>query len=224
MPSNVSASPIRAVLFDLDGTLADTALDLGQALNLLLARDGLPAVEMARIRPIASHGANGLLKLGFGMGLDHPEHARYRRDYLEMYESCFDCDTVLFDGINAVLITLQARGLPWGIITNKPQRFTDRLVPKLGFAVPPRVVVSGDTTDEPKPSVKPMLHATAALNIAPENCLYIGDAERDMQAGRDAGMRTVLVRWGYIADDDDTESWAYDMAIDKPSEILDCLG
>lgn len=221
--NTLNTAPIQAVLFDLDGTLADTALDLGRALNILRVREGLSEIPIELIRPIASHGANGLLQLGFGMDKSHPEHAQFRRDYLDAYESCFDCDTVLFHGINPLLLALHEQGLPWGIVTNKPERFTERLVPKLGFATPPQVVVSGDTTGEAKPSVKPMHYAADALNVAAAACLYVGDAERDMRAGRDAGMKTVLVRWGYIAEDDDTDSWAYDIAIDAPHQILDCL-
>ena len=142
---------LQAVLFDLDGTLADTALDLGGALNALLERHGFPQKQMEDIRPVASHGASGLILLGAGISKEHPEHARWRQEYLAEYERCFDRDTVLFDGINELIRALDERGLKWGIITNKPKTFTDRLVPKLGFAVPPATVVSGDTCAEAKP-------------------------------------------------------------------------
>ncbi len=211
---------IRAVLFDLDGTLADTALDLGGALNGLLRRKGLPEVDMAKIRPVASHGANGLIYLGAGIDKSHPQHAEWRQAYLAEYEQCFDQDTVLFDGINDLLTALHQRGLTWGIITNKPHAFTHRLVPQLGFAVPPAVVVSGDTVGEAKPSVKPMLYACEQIAVAPAHCLYVGDAERDMQAGKRAGMKTVLVNWGYIAADDRVDEWPYDVAIDAPLDLL----
>ncbi len=213
----------QAVLFDLDGTLADTALDLGGALNTLLRRHSLPEKSMAEVRPVASHGASGLILMGAGIDKNHPEHAQWRQDYLAEYERCFDCDTVLFDGINDLIRALDAQGLKWGIITNKPHTFTHRLVPKLGFAVPPAVVVSGDACDEAKPSVKPMLHACAQIGIAPEHCLYVGDAERDMQAGKNAGMKTILVDWGYIAASDPTETWPYDVRIAAPLELLNCL-
>lgn len=214
---------IRAVLFDLDGTLADTALDLGGALNRLLRQKGLPEVPMTAIRPIASHGANGLIQLGANIGRDHPDHAQWRADYLAQYENCFDQETVLFNGINEMLQKLHQQNITWGIITNKPRTFTDRLVPSLNFAVPPACIVSGDTCAAPKPSVLPMHHACQLIGIAPEACLYVGDAERDMQAGRDAGMTTVLAAWGYIAESDRVEDWPIDHTIEHPQQLPELL-
>ena len=214
---------IKAVLFDLDGTLADTALDLGGALNTMLREQGLPEVSMDEIRPVASHGASGLLKLGMNLDKSDPNHARLRQQYLDTYETCFDKDTVLFDGIDDLVQAIHARGLKWGIITNKPHTFTHRLVPQLGFSVAPDVVVSGDTTAEAKPSTKPMFYACEQIDIAPEACLYVGDAERDMQAGKNAGMKTVLVSWGYIHADDKTEEWPADSVIDTPEQLLQLL-
>ena len=211
---------IKAVLFDLDGTLADTARDLGAALNRLLAEEGLPPQPYAAVRPIASHGARGLVSLGFGIDKSHPRFEEYRLRFLDLYEHSFADETVLFDDINALLREIDARGLKWGIITNKPMRFTDRLVPALPFAVPPAVVVSGDTVGVAKPDPAPMLHAAQQIDIAPEHCLYVGDAERDIQAGRAVGMKTVLVNWGYIADSDDTDSWQADITIDRPLALL----
>lgn len=210
----------EAVLFDLDGTLADTAPDLGSALNALLRRKGLPEVGMDKIRPVASHGANGLVLLGAGIDKDHPEHARWRADFLAAYEACFTRDTVLFDGVHELIAELMARGIRWGIITNKPHTFTSRLVPVLGFQTAPEVVVSGDTTGEAKPSTKPMLYACAQLGVAPDRCLYVGDAERDIQAGRNAGMRTALAAWGYIGAEEDVEAWGADYRAAAPLEIL----
>ncbi len=211
---------IKAVLFDLDGTLADTARDLGAALNRLLAEEGLPPQPYAAVRPIASHGARGLVSLGFGIDKTHPRFEEYRLRFLDLYEHSFADETVLFDDINALLREIDARGLKWGIVTNKPMRFTDRLVPALPFAVPPAVVVSGDTVGVAKPDPAPMLHAAQQIDIAPEHCLYVGDAERDIQAGRAVGMKTVLVNWGYIADSDDTDSWQADITIDRPLALL----
>jgi len=211
---------IKAVLFDLDGTLADTARDLGAALNRLLAEEGLPPQPYTAVRPIASHGARGLVSLGFGIDKTHPRFEEYRLRFLDLYEHSFADETVLFDDINALLREIDARGLKWGIITNKPMRFTDRLVPALPFAVPPAVVVSGDTVGVAKPDPAPMLHAAQQIDIAPEHCLYVGDAERDIQAGRAVGMKTVLVNWGYIADSDDTDSWQADITIDQPLALL----
>ena len=214
---------IQAVLFDLDGTLADTALDLGGALNRLLARNGLPAVPMEQIRPVASHGANYLIKLGTGIEKGHSDHPRWREEYLAEYEHGFCDETVLFEGINPMLEQLARRNIAWGIITNKPHRFTSLLVPELGFIAPPAVVVSGDTCAEPKPSALPMHHACKQIGIAPERCLYVGDAERDMVAGKNAGMATALANWGYIAESDPVHEWPVDVRLDKPGQILDLL-
>ncbi len=211
---------IKAVLFDLDGTLADTARDLGAALNRLLAEENLPPQPYEAVRPIASHGARGLVSLGFGIDKSHPRFEEYRLRFLEQYDHDFSSHTTLFDGINELILALQARGLTWGIITNKPMRFTDRLVPALPFAVPPAVVVSGDTVGVAKPDPAPMLHACRLIDTDPRHCLYVGDAERDIQAGRAVGMKTVLVNWGYIADSDDTASWQADISINEPSELL----
>lgn len=214
---------IEAVLFDLDGTLADTALDLGGALNTMLRERGMPEISMDDIRPVASHGASGLLKLGMNIDKNHPEHAQLRQQYLDTYDTCFDHETVLFDGINELIQAIHARGLKWGIITNKPHRFTHRLVPQLGFVVPPDVVVSGDTTAEAKPSTMPMLYACEHIQVDPQACLYVGDAERDMEAGKNASMKTVLVSWGYIHASDDTQSWLADAVINQPMELLKLL-
>ena len=214
---------IQAVLFDLDGTLADTALDLGGALNTLLSRHGLPEKSIDEIRNQASHGAAGLLKLGAGITPDHPDYARWRTEYLDEYDSRYAQDTTLFGGVNELIAELGKRGIKWGIITNKPMRFTDKLVPKLGFIIPPAVVVSGDTCGEPKPSVKPMLYACGQIHADPQHTLYVGDAERDIQAGRNAGMTTVLAEWGYISDEDDTTSWQADIRIPTPIGLLGTL-
>lgn len=214
---------IQAVLFDLDGTLADTALDLGGALNRLLRKRNLPEIPVERIRPVASHGSPAFIKLGAGITAEHPDYEAWRQAYLAEYDQCFDCDTVLFDGINTLLAELAARGVKWGIITNKYAQFTDRLVPKLGFAVAPAVVVSGDTCAEAKPSAQPMLYACRAIGVEPQNCLYLGDAERDMQAAKNAGMTAVLAEWGYIAPDDDTNSWQQDARISRPLQLLNYL-
>ena len=214
---------IQAVLFDLDGTLADTALDLGGALNTVLRRHNLPEKSIAEIRPYASHGVAGLLKIGVGMTAEHPDFAAWRQECLEAYSLCYADKTTLFDGVNEMIAELDRRGIKWGIITNKPMRFTDKLVPKLGFVIPPAVVVSGDTCGESKPSVKPMLYACEQIYADPQHTVYVGDAERDMQAGRNAGMKTVLADWGYIAAEDQTETWPFDHRIAAPSALLKIL-
>ncbi len=213
----------QAILFDLDGTLADTALDLGGALNRLLAEEGRPPVAHEHIRPIASHGARGLVELGFSLHREAEGFDALRLRFLDHYEHGFcDC-TVLFDGVNTLIETLAARGIAWGIVTNKPMRFTDRLVPALCFTVPPAVVVSGDTVGVAKPDPKPMLHACEALGVDPARCWYVGDAERDIAAGRAVGMTTVLADYGYIAHTDRPHEWGADHRIQHPLELLALL-
>lgn len=214
---------IKAVLFDLDGTLADTAMDLGEAVNCLLRDAGEKELPMSEIRPIASLGANGLLEKAFGISSSHPEHARWRSAYLDQYEQCFDQHTVLFDDINELILKIKALGLHWGIITNKPERFTTPLLPKLHFACEPEVVVSCGGTPFAKPHTKPMFDACRALEVKPEECIYVGDAECDMTAGHQAGMKTVLVNWGYLHANDPIEQWPIDERINQPLDLLNCI-
>ena len=157
------------------------------------------------------------------MTAEHPDFAAWRQECLEAYSLCYADKTTLFDGVNEMIAELDKRGIKWGIITNKPMRFTDKLVPKLGFVIPPAVVVSGDTCGESKPSVKPMLYACGQIHADPQHTLYVGDAERDIQAGRNSGMTTVLAEWGYISDEDDTDSWQPDYRIATPIELIGCL-
>lgn len=213
----------QAILFDLDGTLADTALDLGAALNHLLAEEGKPPVEHALIRPIASHGARGLVRLGFGIERDAPAFESLRLRFLDHYEAHFCGQTCLFDGVNAMLNRLSEQGIAWGIITNKPMRFTDRLVPTLGLSVAPGVVVSGDTVGFAKPDPRPMRHACDALGVDPAACWYVGDAERDIAAGRAVGMTTILAAYGYIDASEAPDAWGADLRIEAPLELLDLL-
>ena len=163
------------------------------------------------------------IKLGTGIEKGHPDHPRWRQEYLAEYEHGFCDETVLFEGINPMLEQLARRSIAWGIITNKPHRFTSLLVPELGFIAPPAVVVSGDTCAESKPSTLPMHHACRQIGIAPERCLYVGDAERDMVAGKNAGMATALANWGYIAESDPVHEWPADARLDAPGQILDLL-
>jgi 2-phosphoglycolate phosphatase len=211
---------IRAVLFDLDGTLADTAPDLGAALNRLLIEKGKEPQPYAAIRPLASHGARGLIELGFGITPNDAEFGALRERFLDLYELRICDETILFDGIHELIEQINARGLAWGIITNKPMRFTDPLIELLPLPSAPQTCVSGDTVGIPKPNPAPMLHAAAQLGIDPTYCLYVGDAERDIEAGRAVGMQTVLANYGYISETDDTPSWGADIKIEHPLELL----
>ncbi|AOX99835.1 HAD family hydrolase [Jeongeupia sp. USM3] len=211
---------IRAILFDLDGTLADTAPDLGAALNRLLAEEGRPEQPYDAIRPLASHGARGLIGLGFGVGPDDASFNGLRERFLARYAAALCEHTVLFDGIAELIAAIGARGLPWGIVTNKPGRFTDPLVRELPLPVQPGCIVSGDTVGVAKPDPRPMLHAAEQLGVPAESCIYIGDAERDIEAGRRVGMKTVIADYGYISVDDRPTTWGADLRIAHPLDLL----
>jgi len=214
---------IRTILFDLDGTLADTAPDLAYALNTLLAEHGKPSLPYESIRPVASHGAAALIELGFGIPSNEPRFAPLRERFLEIYRAHLTRGTRLFPGMAALLDALVARGLNWGIVTNKPAFLTDPLVSQLGLNGDAACVVSGDTTANRKPHPEPMLHACKLAGSKAEECLYVGDAARDIQAGRSAGMKTLVALFGYIGEQDDPTSWGADGLIHAPREILDWL-
>ena len=211
---------IRAVLFDLDGTLADTALDLGYALNELRRLHGLPPLPHERIRPAASHGVQGLFAVGFGLAPQDPAYPALREEYLGLYSANLCRLTRLFDGMGETLAELERRGLRWGVVTNKPARFTDPLMAALELERRAASIVSGDTCAHPKPHPEPLLCASREVGLAPAQCAYVGDAERDLEAAIAAGMHPVLARYGYLGPDDRPETWPAHMAIDSPLELL----
>jgi phosphoglycolate phosphatase len=214
---------IRTVLFDLDGTLADTAPDLAHALNLLLVEEGKTALPYETIRPEVSHGASALVTLGFGQKPGDPGFDRLRSRFLVLYTENLCHHTRLFDGIPSLLQALKKQGLNWGIVTNKPAFLTDPLVAQLRPEPAPACVVSGDTVANRKPHPEPMLHACTAAGSRPEQCLYVGDAERDILAGRHAGMKTLVALFGYINGHETPERWGADGMIRAPGDILDWL-
>lgn len=183
---------MKTVLFDLDGTLVDTAPDLGHALNLQLQQYGKPALSDQVIRPFASHGSKGLLGLGFGITPEDPRFISMRDEYLDLYESVLTRSPILFHGMKQVLEGFNDQGVGWGIVTNKPGRFTTPLVKSLGLYDDAVCVVSGDDAPKPKPSPETLFLACEKAQVRPEECIYIGDAERDIQAGRAAGWRPLL--------------------------------
>ena len=214
---------IRTVLFDLDGTLADTAPDLAFTLNALLKEEGRASLAFEKIRPEVSHGSLGLLKLGFGLGPKDADYERLRTRLLAIYADNLLRHTRLFPGIDELLQTLSARGLNWGIVTNKPAFLTEPLVSGLALASPPACIISGDTTINRKPHPEPMLLACTQTGSKPQECLYVGDAERDIQAGKQAGMKTLVALFGYISANESPERWGADGMIHEPREILDWL-
>jgi N-acetyl-D-muramate 6-phosphate phosphatase len=214
---------ISTVLFDLDGTLADTAPDLGYALNLQLERHGKPALNDALIRPYASHGTRGLLSIGFNISPEDACFSSMRDEYLDIYDQVFTRSPRLFDGMETLLNTLEIKGLPWGIVTNKPRRFTQRLVESMELNQRAAAILSGDDAPQPKPSPMTLLMACEKIGVKPESCIYVGDAARDIEAGRAAGMKTVVALFGYIDSSDKPEEWMADYMIKHPEELLEIL-
>jgi phosphoglycolate phosphatase len=215
--------PARGVLFDLDGTLADSAGDLAGALNRLRADRGLAPVPAVAMRPHASAGARGLLGAGLGIAPDHPDYPALRDAFLAYYEQGLAVTTQLFDGVAALLDALEGRGLRWGVVTNKAQRFTGPVVRALGLAERAGVIVSGDTTAHAKPHPAPLLHAAAALGLEPAACVYVGDDLRDVVAGNSAGMATIVADYGYLGESGSSAGWPATGWIDAPLELLDWL-
>lgn len=208
------------ILFDLDGTLVDTAPDLAYALNLQRERHGLAALPLDDIRPFASHGSRGLLHKGFGLTMDDSEFETMRNEYLAIYDEVFARSPVLFSGMAEVLAHIESRSLRWGVVTNKPRRFTEPMMQVMGLSRRAACVVSGDDAARAKPYPDTLLLACAQMAVKPQQCLYIGDAERDIEAGRTAGMKTVLAMYGYLDDQDQTEQWGADATIDQPLDLI----
>jgi len=209
-----------AVFFDLDGTLADTAPDLAAAANRLVIERGMPPVAYEKLRPVASHGARGLIGAAFGKRPEDPEFPALRDTFLDYYEADIAVHTRLFDGMDEVLARLDAEGILWGIVTNKIARFTVPLVNAIGLAPRASAVVSGDTTPHAKPHPAPLLRAAELSGVAPARCVYVGDDLRDIQAGRAAGMTTVAAAYGYCGESEPPESWGADYLIRHPAELI----
>lgn len=215
---------IATVLFDLDGTLADTAPDLGGALNRLLVEENLAPLPLQQLRPHVSGGARGLIQIGFRLSPGDAAYAALVHRFLEHYQSDLCTGTTLFPGMEELLDSLEERGIKWGVVTNKPQRFTLPLFEKLGLRHRAACIVSGDSAPRPKPHPASLLLACAATQVAPEQAIYVGDDLRDIVAGRAAGMRTVTAAYGYLGVAEPFESWGADAIIREPSEILGLLG
>ena len=216
---------INTILFDLDGTLVDTAPDLGHALNLQLQRHGKTPLPDARIRPFASHGSRGLIGLGFGITPADANFIALRDEYLSIYDTVFTRSPVLLPGIANLLLAIENKELKWGIVTNKPRRFTIGLIESMGLNLEKRAVciVCGDDAPQPKPSPATLLMACEKIGVKPEQCVYVGDAERDIIAGKAAGVQTVLALFGYIDVTDKPAEWGADVMINKPNDLLKVL-
>jgi phosphoglycolate phosphatase len=215
--------PVRGVLFDLDGTLIDSAPDLGAAVNRMRIARGQPPLADARLRPYASHGARGLLAAGFALTPEHAAYQAMRDEFLSLYEGALCVRTALFPEVDAMLGAIEAAGIRWGIVTNKASRFTLPLLEALAFRERPGCIVCGDTAARAKPHPDPLFVASDRLGLEASECVYVGDAERDVQAGNAAGMSTLVALYGYIRDDEQPERWPATGLLDSPLQLLSWL-
>jgi phosphoglycolate phosphatase len=209
---------IQAVLFDLDGTFADTAPDLGRTINIMREARGLTPVPLSDTRSVTSLGARGLLRVGFNITPEAADYEALRQEFLALYAANLCHLSTLFPGIAPLVDTLEMQGQPWGIVTNKAEELARPLLTQLGYAQRAACIIGGNTTPHLKPHPEPLLTAARQINIAPQHCLYVGDDLRDIQAGRAAGMRTVGVRYGYL-NGSDPDSWGADFLVNTADEI-----
>jgi 2-phosphoglycolate phosphatase len=214
---------IKAVLFDLDGTFADTAPDLAAALNHARATRHLPPLPLEVLRPQASHGSRGLLRIGLGIEPEHPGYEAIRDIFLDYYEKNICKHSRLFGGTGVLLNELEQRGIKWGIVTNKPHRYTVPLMQALGYADRAACLVSGDSYAHSKPHPEPLLKACQLIGVSTDECVYVGDDLRDMQAANSAGMRGIIANYGYVDHHASVENWNAHGSINKPMELLDLI-
>jgi len=214
---------ITAVLFDLDGTLVDSAPDLAGAADAMRLKRGLPSLDYAKYRPLCGAGARGMLQVSFGMGPDHADYEVMREEFFANYQACMLDKTHAFDGVPSLIETLQAQGLQWGVVTNKSERFALPLTAAMPLFNGAGTVVCGDTTPFSKPHPEPLLEAARRLGVAPTSCLYVGDDERDIVAGKAAGMATVAATYGYLGSASDVAAWQADRQINSPTALLQLL-
>ena len=214
---------IGAVLFDLDGTLADTAPDMARTVNEMRTRRGLEAVPAARVRPHVSQGARGMIMAAFGVAPDHPDFRAMRDEFLEIYGSNLCIDSALFPGMPELLEKLEASGIPWGVVTNKYERFARPLIERFGLGDRAGTVIGGDTCERAKPFPDPLLRGAKDLGVPPARTLYVGDDERDVQAARAAGMPVLVAGYGYLGEGTPAAQWGADAVIDSPLAIGDWI-
>ena len=223
MSQSQHQSPYHGVFFDLDGTLADTAPDLVAATNQLLSARNLPLKPYEQLRPCASAGARGLIGGAFGIDTKHPDFIALRDEFFANYEKALFVHSKLFDGMEHLLHQLESAQLPWGIVTNKSERFTNPLIKLMGLSQRSASTVSGDTTPHSKPHPEPILHAARIANLDPNKSLYVGDDIRDIIAGKAAGMKTVAAAYGYCGCEEPPEAWGADFIIQTPQELLQII-
>jgi phosphoglycolate phosphatase len=211
---------IKAVLFDLDGTFADTAPDLAASLNHTRATRNLSPLPIELLRPQASRGSRGLLEIGFGIEPGHPDFDTLRDIFLDHYAGNICVHTRLFDDMAQLIDELERRDIRWGIVTNKPHRYTVPLMQALGYAERAACLISGDTCAHAKPHPEPMLKACQIIGVTPAQCLYLGDDLRDMRAANAAGMAGIIANYGYVNGDASIENWNAQGSVDKPMELI----
>jgi len=214
---------VKGLLFDLDGTLLDTAPEFTHCLNLLLNSQGMPPITVTALRSFVSFGASGMLEFGLNLNPQHPKFTVLKEQFLNFYRQGLGNLSSLFSGIPAILETIQLQNLPWGIVTNKPQCFTDPLVQKFSPLRRTQCIVSGDTLLTSKPDPAPLLYACEILKISPKNCWYIGDAKSDVEAAHRSGMQCAIAKYGYIPQNEDPLTWQPDRILSHPEEIKQLL-
>ena len=214
---------VRAVLFDLDGTLLDSAPDLAAAADAMRVQSGLPALPLAQYRPHAGAGARGMLEVAFGIGPDHPSFDSRKQAFFAHYEACLTERTRAFEGVDEMLGRLFDAGLPWGVVTNKAERFSLPLTASIRLFDQAAAIVSGDTTPHAKPHPEPLFEAARRVGVPPSDCVYVGDDLRDIQAGQAAGMRTVAARYGYLGHQADVQAWQADAEVYSALDLLKLL-
>lgn len=214
---------ITTVLFDLDGTLIDTAPDMAAALDVLCDEESQMRLPFSDVRPMVSNGSIALITLAFGNKLCNETLNRLKKRYLEIYENGLAVQSQLFDEMANLLTHLEQNNIKWGVVTNKPGWLTEPLMESLDLHRRAACIVSADSTENRKPHPEPMFYACKLANSKPEECFYIGDAKRDIEAGHNAGMKTIVAEYGYIGEWENTEDWRADYSIQKPSQLLDIL-
>jgi len=214
---------LGAVLFDLDGTLVDSAPDLAGAGNEMRVHRGLPTLPFERFRPMVGSGARGMLGVALQVAPEDEAFPALRDEFLDRYAARLTRESRVFAGMLSVLTAFESHPLPWGIVTNKASRFTTPVVHGLGLASRAAVVISGDTTPHAKPHPAPLLEAARRMGVPASSCIYVGDDLRDVQAGQAAGMRTVAVTWGYLGLGEPIAAWNADAVIERPEELLQLL-
>ena len=214
---------IQAVLFDLDGTLIDSAPDLGAAVDKMRVDRGMSSMPLAHYRHMAGAGARGMISLAFGYTPDHPDYEAMKEEFFRNYESCMTERTFAFEGVAQMIAALVAAKLPWGVVTNKSKRFAEPLTQAMPLFKSSAVLICGDTTPHAKPHPEPLLEAARRLGLDPSACIYVGDDERDILAGHAAQMKTVAATYGYLGAQGDVEKWQADAQIQSPSELASLI-